>query len=70
MRVDDVVIVQNPNAIRGNWTIGRTVEVYPGSDGKVRNIKVKTATGEYKRPITKIAVIYPAEGYQDDELLR
>ena len=38
VRVDDVVIVQNPNAIRGNWTIGRIVEVYPGSDGKVRNI--------------------------------
>ena len=68
VRVDDVVIVQNPNAIRGNWTIGKVVDVYPGQDGKVRNTKVKTATGEYKRPITKIVVIHPAEGYEDEEL--
>ena len=70
VRVDDVVIIQNPNAIRGSWAIGKGVNVYPGPDGKVRNTKVKTATGEYQRPITKIVVIYPAEGYEDDKPLR
>ena len=48
-----------------NWCIGRVAQVYPGKDGHVRNVKVKTATGEYRRPITKIVVIYPAEGYED-----
>ena len=67
VRVDDFVMVQTPNAVRGNWNVGRIVNVYPGQDGKVRNVKVKTRTGEYERPITKIAVIYPAEGYGDDE---
>ena len=42
VRVDDFVIVQTPNAIRGNWHIGRIVDVYPGQDGKVRNVRVKT----------------------------
>ena len=70
MRVDDVVIIQNPNAIRRSWATGKVVNVYPGPDGKVRNTKVKTATGEYQRPITKIVVIYPAEGYEDDKPLR
>ena len=65
MRVDDVVNVADSNAVRGNWCIGRVVQVYPGKDGHVRNLKVKTATGEYRRPITKIVVIYPAEGYGD-----
>ena len=57
------MIVESQNAIRGNWSDGRIVEVYPGQDGKVRNVRVKTRTGEYQKPITKIAVIQPAEGY-------
>lgn len=62
VRVDDVVTVADANAIRGKWAVGRILEVYPGPDGRVRNVKVKTSTGVYSRPITKIAVIYPAEG--------
>ena len=56
-------MVESPNAIRGSWNIGRIVNVYPGQDGKVRNVRVKRSGGEYERPITKIAVIHPAEGH-------
>ena len=66
VRVDDFVIVQSPNAVRGKWNVGRIINVYPGQDGRVRNVKIKTRDGEYQRPISKIAVIYPAEGYDDD----
>ena len=55
-----MVIVADSNAIRGKWTVGRKIEVYLGSDG--RNVEVKTPTGEYSRPVTKIAVILPPEG--------
>jgi hypothetical protein len=61
VQVDDVVIVADGNAMPGKWNVGRVVEVYPGQDGKLRNIKVKTASGEYSRPVTKIAVIQPVE---------
>ena len=61
VRVNDIVIVADSNAVRGKWIVGRVIEVYPGKDSKVRNIKVKTASGEYSRPVTKIAVIQPAE---------
>ena len=54
-RVDDVVAVAYGNAVGGVWTVGRIVKVYPG------NVTVKTASGEYSRPVTKIAVIQPAE---------
>ena len=67
VRVDDFVIVQASSAIRGTWNVGRVVSVYPGEDGKVRNVKIKTRSGEYERPITKIAVIYPAEEYEDQD---
>lgn len=67
VRVDDFVIVQTQGTVRGNWNVSRVVSVYPGQDGKVRNVKVKTRSGEYERPITKTALIYKAEGYRDDE---
>ena len=50
------------NAVRGKWSLGRITAVFPGPDGRVRNVKVKTSAGEYSRPITKVAVIHPAEG--------
>ena len=65
VRVDDIVIVQDPNAIRGKWKTGRIVNVFPGKDGRKRNVKVKMATSLYERPTTNIAVLYPAEGYDD-----
>ena len=51
------------NALPGKWSVGRVTEVFPGQDGKVCNLKVRTATGIYSRPISKIAVIHPVEGY-------
>ena len=61
MQVDDFVIVQTPNAIRGNWNTGRIVNVYPGQDGKVRNVRVKTRIGEYDRLVERIVVVHPAD---------
>ena len=61
VQVDDIVTVYDDNALRGKWCVGRVMEVYPGADGRVRNVQVKTATGMYRRPITKIAVIHPKD---------
>ena len=63
VEVDDLVVMADNNTIRGRWTIGKVIKVYPGADGRVRNVKVKTPAGEYSRPVMKIAVIYPAGGY-------
>ena len=61
--VDDFVIMADSNAVRGRWSAGKILQVFPGEDGLVRNVQVKTASGTYMRPITKICVIYPAEGF-------
>jgi hypothetical protein len=64
VRVGDFIIVAaDSGAIRGKWNSGTIQEVFPGHDGKVRSVKVKTASGTYLRPITKICVIYPTEGF-------
>ena len=66
VRVNDVVVVvENPNAVTGNWKIGKVIKVYPGKDSKVRNGRVKTGCEEYEGPVSKIVVIYPEEGYGD-----
>lgn len=64
--IGDFVLVKDQNEIRGHWTRGIIEDVFPGNDGKVRNVKVKTVTGHYERPITKITVLYPVEGYGDE----
>ena len=65
VKVDDFVIVSDNNVVRGKWIIGRIIEVYPGQDGKVRNVRVRTPSGDYSLPVTKIVVIQPAEGYDE-----
>lgn len=62
VEVDDIVTVADNKAVRGKWAVGRITKVCPGADGRVPNVTVKTATGEYCHPVTKIAVIHPAEG--------
>ena len=65
VRVNDVVVVQDGTAVRGKWRVGHVIEVYPGEDKKVRNMKVRTPSGEYSRPVQKIAVIHAAEGKEE-----
>ncbi|GFW07338.1 integrase catalytic domain-containing protein [Trichonephila clavipes] len=52
-----MVIVKEDFTPVCNWLLGRVVEIYHGSDGKVRTVRIKTKTGEFKRPITKICIL-------------
>ncbi|GFT43604.1 uncharacterized protein TNCV_3362381 [Trichonephila clavipes] len=52
-----MVIVKEDFTPVCNWLLGRVVEVYHGSDGKVRTVRIKTKTGEFKRPIIKICIL-------------
>ena len=65
VQVNDIVMVADDNAVRGKWTIGRVTKVYPGKDKRVRNVTVITSGKEHDRPITKIAVIHPAENTEE-----
>ena len=63
--VNDIIMMSEPNMLRGQGKLGRIIKVYPGADGRVRSVKVKTDKGEYQRPVTKIVVLHPAEGFED-----
>ena len=43
------------------WPLARVTEVYPGKDDVVRVVQVKTSTGTYTRPVSKIACLLPFE---------
>lgn len=57
IKVDDVVLVVDPNLPRGVWPMGRIVAVYPGRDGVVRVADVATKGGTLRRPTRKLALL-------------
>ena len=46
IKVGDLVLIANEITPRGVWPIGIVKEVYPGVDGLVRAVKVKTNVTE------------------------
>ena len=47
-KVGEIVLVVNENVARGKWNFARVIEVFPGKDGVIRNVRLRTRTGEYK----------------------
>lgn len=39
------------------WKRGRIIQIFPGKDGLVRSVLVKTASGQYERSVTRICVL-------------
>ena len=42
---------------RGKWLFGRVVETYPDKQGHVRQVLMRTSTGNVKRPISKLCLM-------------
>ena len=54
----DVVIVQSESKNRGSWPLAIVEETYPGKDGVVRAVRVKTPNGTMERAVQQL---YPLE---------
>eukprot|EP00794_Sanderia_malayensis_P021203 gene21203-23285_t len=83
VRIGDVVIIQDSNLVRGKWRLGSVSDVFPGTDGKVRNVEIKykqlsalnepalAYTGKgystIQRPVQKLVVIVPVDEDRLDE---
>ncbi|KAH8266552.1 hypothetical protein KR026_001485, partial [Drosophila bipectinata] len=52
-----VVLIKDSNTPPASWPLAKVIATYPGADGMVRAVKLKTATGEATRSITKIAIL-------------
>jgi hypothetical protein len=57
MSCGDIVLLMDTSLPRNEWLMGRVVETYPGQDGRVRSVKVKTKNSQLVRPITKVCLL-------------
>ncbi|CAM1312604.1 Uncharacterised protein r2_g2306 [Pycnogonum litorale] len=57
IRVNDLVMIVSENLKRGQWPLGRVVQVYPGSDGRIRNVQVQMKGSVVTRPISKMCLL-------------
>jgi len=52
-----LVIIHEDNTPPQRRITGRVISVMAGADGKIRVAEIKTATGVFKRPVQKLAVL-------------
>ena len=50
VQVGEVVLVVSPDTSRGSWPLGRVLEVFPGTDGRVRVAMVQVGQGTILSP--------------------
>lgn len=55
LSVGDLVVLREDNTIPTRWPLMRISSVHPGKDGVVRVVMLKTSTGLYTRPVSKVA---------------
>lgn len=57
IEVNDLVVIHEDNLPPLSWKFGRVLSVSPGTDGIVRVVHLKTASGHLSRPVTKVSVL-------------
>ena len=71
LAVGDVVLIIDANLPRGQWKIGHIERIFPGKDGLVRVVEVKTAAGLYTRAIHRLCLLErAAKGVATEEVVR
>jgi hypothetical protein len=51
-----LVLLREDNLPPMSWKLAIISETFPGPDGHVRVVTVKTSSGQFKRPIHKLAL--------------
>ena len=59
IEIGDIVLVKDSKATRNQWPLGRIVKVFPGEDGLVRTVQVKTTASRdpLMRSVAKIVLL-------------
>ncbi|XP_018368501.1 PREDICTED: uncharacterized protein LOC108764660 [Trachymyrmex cornetzi] len=67
LTVGTMVLLMDESNPPSKWSLGRVIELHPGSDRVARVATVKTAHGLYKRPIRKLCAL-PLNGGTNEEV--
>lgn len=57
IKAGTMVIIKDDNNPPSRWQLGRVIDIHPGSDGVVRVVTVKTASGVLKRAVMKVCAL-------------
>ena len=61
LQTDSIVLILDESLPRNNWPLGRVLKTFPGRDGLVRSVQVKTANNVLVRPINKLCLLESPE---------
>jgi len=67
LAVGDLVLLVDPSSPRGHWPTGRVSALLPARERRdkrkevVREVMVRTASGEYRRPVVKLCLLRKTE---------
>lgn len=68
IKVGEVVMIRDESAPRLKWPLGIVTKVFPGKDGLVRCLEVKTTRNILKRPIQKVHKLELNDSHDDTTL--
>lgn len=57
LEVNDLVLVAADNEPRGQWPLGRVMQIYPDKNGRVRQVEVRVGPKYLRRPIAKLCFL-------------
>ena len=57
LNVNDLVWLLEDFTPLGLWLLAKVIEIYPGLDGVVRSVKLRTPHGEKVRPVIKLSKV-------------
>lgn len=67
LAVGDLVLIRSSNTSPLSWPRARVTEIFPGSDGIVRVVTLKTPNGVYKRAATNLVPLPVTDSSRDRE---
>ena len=66
LEVNDLVWIVDENVKRAHYKMGRVLEVYHGSHGRVRSALVKTEDGKLKRSVVKLEPMFYESVFREE----
>ncbi|GFU02186.1 DUF5641 domain-containing protein [Nephila pilipes] len=64
INVGDIVLIGTDDKKRLHWLLGRVLELFPGKDGIIRLVKLRTEKGNVLRPIQRLYALELKPNYE------
>ena len=68
LQIGDIVSIRDDNLVRDRWMFGRVINTFPGKDGVVRVVVVRTTDGkEREEPVSRVCLLEAQADFVDIE---